>query len=587
MMPTADTIRHVAEQRLAVVVQRLCRNKHVQWWEHEKFHTQGKQGGGAPPVIKPVECAIGIPGQQIAIGYLTRHNELNGWFLEDLNQKIKLNLKKCVYENNYFTEGCIVVCKGLIDELGEFLVSSLTHPPRNGGDEDEPSLGELFGGSLTREERTLLLELDAEFKTTVNPTSSGLWVVMSDVHLNDSQVIANLKTTLNLFISGDVPIPEAIVLMGNFYSNPLFHTEIQEYREGFNHLTDILIEYSALTACCRVILIPGPTDPSPGGALLPSLPLPASTTNFIQQNVRKKVPTANIILASNPCRVRHFAQELVFTRFDLLTLINGSSGPAGRCLHRPHGKDGRLYSDVGQAPSAEDLQTHIPAFVGGQGHLVPVPIRMGQQSAVMWNLDHTLWLSPTPDLVVVADGTAAQWASFHTFGSSATSSAAWFGNPGTLRLNECLIYNARAESVELLNPDLLAAADEDVENEQSGLGEVPVHTRDPLSEVTPIPVYNHPQPVNGVGNATEVSEVNRQGIEDSPVDLSDEVLQWEYVEEGERGDNDLGVGQGGGLSQDAQGSQDDTQSSSARRSSVRESIPVGGCVDGDEDLEMG
>merc|ERR1711924_434682 len=63
----------------------------------------------------------------------------------------------------------------------------------------------------------------------------------------------------------------------------------------------------------RFIFIPGPRDP--GAQMLPRTPL----TNYLTSDIAKDIP--GVILATNPCRMRHFSRELVFFRHDVLKLL--------------------------------------------------------------------------------------------------------------------------------------------------------------------------------------------------------------------------------------------------------------------------
>ena len=72
-------------------------------------------------------------------------------------------------------------------------------------------------------------------------------------------------------------------------------------------------EYSTLAADARFVIVPGPNDPSViGDGVLPKGRLP----NYFAKGLVDKV--ANIHMATNPCRLRFYTQEIVIYREDIL-----------------------------------------------------------------------------------------------------------------------------------------------------------------------------------------------------------------------------------------------------------------------------
>jgi DNA polymerase epsilon subunit 2 len=102
------------------------------------------------------------------------------------------------------------------------------------------------------------------------------------------------------------------------------------------------------------------------------------------QGLRKKIK--NLSLASNPCRVKFYTQEIVIFRDDLLR---------------------RMMRHVVVAPkrgesAALDLNEQLVETLCDQGHLFPLPCTA---KPVHWELDHVMRLSPLPDLLILADKT--------------------------------------------------------------------------------------------------------------------------------------------------------------------------------------
>ena len=102
------------------------------------------------------------------------------------------------------------------------------------------------------------------------------------------------------------------------------------------------------------------------------------------QGLRKKIK--NLSLASNPCRVKFYTQEIAIFRDDLLR---------------------RMMRHVVLAPkrgesAALDLNEQLVETLCDQGHLFPLPCTA---KPVHWELDHVMRLSPLPDLLILADKT--------------------------------------------------------------------------------------------------------------------------------------------------------------------------------------
>merc|ERR1719188_2899005 len=104
--------------------------------------------------------------------------------------------------------------------------------------------------------------------------------------------------------------------MGSFCSAAFVPTSegVKSYREGFERLKFKLGKLSRhIEHRTRFIFIPGPKDP--GAQMLPRMPL----AGYVTAEIAKEIP--HVIMASNPCRVRHFTRELVFFRHDVLRLL--------------------------------------------------------------------------------------------------------------------------------------------------------------------------------------------------------------------------------------------------------------------------
>jgi DNA polymerase epsilon subunit 2 len=89
-------------------------------------------------------------------------------------------------------------------------------------------------------------------------------------------------------------------------TNSLLH-----HLEGFDSLADLIASYTLITRHTHFIFVPGPQDLTIN-SVLPRKPLLSSFT----ARLRAKIPKVH--LASNPCRLKFFGQEIVIFREDVM-----------------------------------------------------------------------------------------------------------------------------------------------------------------------------------------------------------------------------------------------------------------------------
>lgn len=129
-------------------------------------------------------------------------------------------------------------------------------------------------------------------------------------------------------------IPKVIVLCGNFSSRSIAHgsgRDIQRYQggctnswimeawsltffsmsESFDALADLIASYSLITRSTHFVFVPGPLDMTVNSTL-PRRPL---LSTFLSR-VKSKIPKMH--LATNPCRIKFFHQEIVIFREDTM-----------------------------------------------------------------------------------------------------------------------------------------------------------------------------------------------------------------------------------------------------------------------------
>ncbi len=84
----------------------------------------------------------------------------------------------------------------------------------------------------------------------------------------------------------------------------------------FDRLADLIHSMEALNRNCQFVLIPGPHDISQGTQHC--LPLPP-LLDLLTARLKEKVE--NVTCATNPCRLRYYASEMVLFRADLLQKV--------------------------------------------------------------------------------------------------------------------------------------------------------------------------------------------------------------------------------------------------------------------------
>ena len=81
--------------------------------------------------------------------------------------------------------------------------------------------------------------------------------------------------------------------------------------ENFDSLGELVASYPLITRTTHFIIVPGPLDVTVN-SVLPRKPILSSLTH----RLRSKVPRLH--LATNPCRIKFFCQEIVIFREDIM-----------------------------------------------------------------------------------------------------------------------------------------------------------------------------------------------------------------------------------------------------------------------------
>eukprot|EP00933_Yihiella_yeosuensis_P015880 TRINITY_DN1370_c1_g1_i1.p1 TRINITY_DN1370_c1_g1~~TRINITY_DN1370_c1_g1_i1.p1 ORF type:complete len:573 (+),score=100.90 TRINITY_DN1370_c1_g1_i1:182-1720(+) len=326
-------------------------------------------------VLTPVESLVGNPGRKLTFGLLSRQHDENRrrWVIEDLHKVFEVELE--VQESDHLmTDGSFVLAEGQVvgNAFKVYHLDVAGAIPRTVSlDKDQVPL-QAFGGSLTEEQ---LSQLERKEHLYID----GKYVTMSEVHLDDVRVLEKVETIFQGF--ENCP-PAAYVLMGSFCSSAFVPNAegVKAYQESFERLKFKMRSLeNHVRRGTKFIFVPGPRDPGP--KTLPCPPLP----NYLTANLATEIP--GVVMASNPCRIRHFSKELVFFRHDIL-----------RLLRRHEVVPLREPEAMGTVPSADHLHKEMASFLLDQAHLVPLPL---EESNILWEYDHTLRLYPLPHAVFV------------------------------------------------------------------------------------------------------------------------------------------------------------------------------------------
>ena len=355
-------------ERLQLVQQRLLRSG--------QFVMRGmgpSKAAGEAHELSTIESLLGSSGVRVLLGLLTQPVE-GSWHLEDLGSIIQLDIRQAQASSALFTEGSIVILQGELSPVNSslFVVYVIGLPPAEARDATLDAIGitDPFGNGTRRPQWMQMKELELEAQEV-------LIVILSDVTVSSPAVCDQLRQVFEGY-EGTNSMP-LFVLMGPFLAKDFYSPGGRQAAvAAFASMADTLSGCPRLCEQAKFLLVPGPRDPG-AGAALPRRPLPEYLTSELAKKVK------SLTLASNPCRVRFYTQEIVFFREDLL-------------------KKMQRNAILPPKMSAEDapISEQMVETILEQAHLFPLPSHV---KPVYWELDHALRLTPLPHLLVLADHT--------------------------------------------------------------------------------------------------------------------------------------------------------------------------------------
>eukprot|EP00897_Mesotaenium_endlicherianum_P003690 jgi/Mesen1/3349/ME000191S02482 len=271
-----------------------------------------------------------------------------------------------------FTENSIVVAEGELLPSGTFQARALGFPPLEAKEESLALTDgiDFWGcGSINLQELDKLRAAEAQ-------AVDDMFVVISDVHLDSEEAMQKIAAVLDGYEGLEV-VPSLFIFCGNFCSqacNLGFH-DYARLKEQFGRLGLTIAAHRRILEGARFLFVPGPGDAGPASVLpRPALP------KMLQTEVTRHLP--NAVFASNPCRIRFYAQDIVVFRDDLQHRMRRS------CVVKP------------SEDETSDPFQHLVVTALQQSHLCPLPLTT---QPIFWEYDHALRLYPVPDVVIFAD----------------------------------------------------------------------------------------------------------------------------------------------------------------------------------------
>ncbi|TFY82947.1 hypothetical protein EWM64_g1062 [Hericium alpestre] len=333
---TAESRVWAIRNRLNIIKQTILRNEH---FTPSTLPTRDREH---LLTIRSTKQLLGRAGERFLLFGMLSHSKEGKLCIEDQDGVVELDFTLLDQPSEgLFTEGSFVLIEGDYTEDATFVVIAVGHPPCESRETARSIYGHvdfLGQGATTPED-------DAKYTIRIQEDFAGInFFFLSDVWLDHPDTLRGLGKIFDNCIENSF-IPKVMVLCGNFTSRGIAQgnsRDISRYQEGFDALADLISSYPLITQNTHFVLVPGPLDLAVN-SILPRRPLLSSFTS----RLRSKVP--KIHFASNPCRIKFFAQEIVIFREDMMARM--------------------LRNLVGVKPSVrnEDLKRYVRPFSPCEG----------------------------------------------------------------------------------------------------------------------------------------------------------------------------------------------------------------------------
>ncbi|KAF8913996.1 epsilon DNA polymerase [Gymnopilus junonius] len=355
--------------RLHVIKQCVLRN------EHFAPSTLPSRDRERLVTLKSTKQLLGRFGERFLLLGMLAYNKEGKLCLEDADGSVELDFSTLDEPGDgLFSEGCFALVEGEYTEEAILEIVAIGQPPC----ESRQIARSIYGHiDFLGKGATSLLE-DEQLGIRVKEEIPELnFFFLSDVWLDHPQTLPGIQKMFDNCIENDF-IPKIIVMCGNFTSKSIAHgngRDVQRYQDNFEALADLIAAYPSITRGTHFVFVPGPLDITVNSTL-PRRPLLSTLVG----RLKAKVPKAH--LATNPCRIKFFDQEIVIFREDLMSKL--------------------LRNVVGVKPEVknEDLKRFLVQSILDQSHLCPLTINI---QPVLSDYDHSLRLYPLPTTLVLAD----------------------------------------------------------------------------------------------------------------------------------------------------------------------------------------
>ena len=355
--------------------------------------------------LTSIDALLGRTGQRVCLGLLVELEE-GVFHLEDAHAAIPLDLSGASITTGLFTRYCVVLAEGEVQPSGVFKVRQLGLPPPEPRQCSIESFGAVdpLRAKTNSSSPTSIMQpsargnavaVGAPAHTSVEVSEAALensmLVVLSDVFLDQPKVLVQLEKLFKGYEDvgtqtvgiGRAATPLAsfftFVLCGNFASraNAAAISTGSKLRQFFKNLASVLAKTPVLARHAHFVLVPGPDDPClSSNEVLPRASMPRTICTAVLEAVE------HCTLASTPCRLVLCGQHIVVHREELLVKMRR------QCVISP------------MSTGNETLNDHLMKTLIDGAHLSPLP---AYEAAVSWQHEHTLWLHPAPDVLVLCD----------------------------------------------------------------------------------------------------------------------------------------------------------------------------------------
>ncbi len=337
VLPTASSRSHFPRQRYHILKSVISRNEN--FCPPLAIPTAGSsssRNNAADGFMKltSTKNLLGRQGHRFLLFGMLSTSSDGRYELEDADGTVGLDLQNAIPGEGIFTEGSLILVEGEYTVEERIRVFAIGHPPSETraqarsihahtdflGPPQPPAVASKsapsraaasapWRGSISVKEEAALQVHEANH-------SDLSFVIFSDLHLDHAKTMSAFSTVLQGYVDADF-IPFALVLCGNFASQQYTSADmVDKYRAGFTALGDLLASFPTIVRTSHIILVPGPQDPF-STSLIPRPPLPEILVQPMLSRLRSLHGTVH--LASNPCRISYFSQQIVVYRDDTMT----------------------------------------------------------------------------------------------------------------------------------------------------------------------------------------------------------------------------------------------------------------------------